>query len=331
MARADLLVRLVQSGMQGDKVTFRKVVEAIIADERAIQHTVLARKLEYTLNSVPFEHQSHTNGGTMLDSRSSNLIHEIIPRKQITDLILPPEVLQITHGLIEEQHRMELLRSYNLEPRHRVLLIGPPGNGKTTLAEAIAEALSIPLLVVRYECIVGSYLGETANHLKKLFEYTATRKCVLFFDEFETLGKERGDKHETGEIKRVVSSLLMQIDSLPSHVLVVGATNHQELLDRAVWRRFQVRVNLPDPTLERLEEWFTKFEQRIGVSLGHDPGILAKKLFGSNFAEAEEFGKTIFREYVLAQPTADMKKIVTRTLEIWKYRTVIANNKNGVQ
>lgn len=77
-------------------------------------------------------------------------------------------------------------------------------------------------------------------------DYVSTRKCVLFFDEFETLGKERGDTHETGEIKRVVSSLLLQIDNLPSHVIVIGATNHPELLDRAVWRRFQIKISLPN-------------------------------------------------------------------------------------
>jgi SpoVK/Ycf46/Vps4 family AAA+-type ATPase len=173
-------------------------------------------------------------------------------------------------------------------------------------------------------------LGETANRLSKLFEYASTRKCVLFFDEFETLGKERGDLHETGEIKRIVSSLLMQIDVLPSHVLVIGATNHPELLDRAVWRRFQVRVNLPIPTHGRLQEWFIKFEHQIGVSLGHAPVTLAKRLLGSNFAEAEEFGTTVFREYVLAQPNADMKKIVANTLANWNERTVTSCNEKGI-
>jgi hypothetical protein len=329
MTRADLLVRLVQSGSRGDKVAFRKVVEAIIAEERAKQHKVLADKLEDALNSMPFERRAPTNGGTMPDPRSSNLIHEIMPRRQLGDLILPPDVLQITRGLIEERQRADILRSYNLEPRNRVLLTGAPGNGKTSLAEAIAEALAIPLLAARYESIVGTYLGETANRLKKLFEYASTRKCVLFFDEFETLGKERGDAHETGEIKRVVSSLLMQIDELPSHVLAIGATNHPELLDRAVWRRFQMRVNLPGPTLDRLQDWFIKFEQRVGVSLGHAPGTLAQRLSGSNFAEAEEFGATIFREYVLSLPDADMKKIVAGALATWKARTVTASNEEG--
>lgn len=222
MARADLLIRLVQSGVRGDKVNFRKIVEAIIAEERTKQHKVLAEKLEEFLNATPVERPVTNGGASMLDQRMGNLFHEVMPQRKLSDLILPGEVQQICQSLIQEQHRTDLLRSYNLEPRNRVLLIGPPGNGKTSLAEAIAEALMVPLLIVRYESVVGTYLGETAVRLKKLFEYASTRKCVLFFDEFETLGKERGDLHETGEIKRVVSSLLMQIDNLPSHVMVIG-------------------------------------------------------------------------------------------------------------
>lgn len=323
MARADLLVRLVKSGIRGDKVNFRKVVEAIIAEERAKRHKVLADNLEELLTTAPAEHTFTNGGGPILEQRMGNLFHEVMPQRKLSDLILPDDVLQICLALIQEQHRADLLRSYNLEPRNRVLLIGPPGNGKTSLAEAIAEALMVPMFVVRYESIVGTYLGETAVRLKRLFEYASTRKCVLFFDEFETLGKERGDLHETGEIKRVVSSLLMQIDNLPSHVMVIGATNHGELLDRAVWRRFQVRMTLPSPTQARLTEWFEKFERRIKVSLGYAPGILAKRLFGASFAEVEEFGMTVFRQYVLGQPNADMKDIVSQNLQSWSARSVI--------
>ena len=318
MARADLLIRLVQSGIRGDKVSFRKVVEAIIAEERTKQHKVLANQLEELLTVVPVERSVTNAGGPMLDQRMGSLFHEVMPQRKLSDLILPDEVKQICQALIQEQHRTDLLRSYNLEPRNRILLIGPPGNGKTSLAEAIAEALMVPLLVVRYESVVGTYLGETAVRLKKIFEYASTRKCVLFFDEFETLGKERGDLHETGEIKRVVSSLLMQIDTLPSHVVVIGATNHPELLDRAVWRRFQVRMTLPCPTRARFE----KFERRIKISLGYAPSTLAKRLLGANFAEIEEFGATVFRQYVLDQPNADMKDIVSKTLQSWSARSV---------
>lgn len=187
----------------------------------------------------------------------------------------------------------------------------------------------VPLYVVRYEGVVGTYLGETAVRLHRLIEYACTRKCVLFFDEFETLGKERGDTHETGEIKRVVSSLLMQIDSLPSHVVVIAATNHPELLDRAVWRRFQVRMNLPEPTRSRLEEWLERFQQRLDISLGYTPETLAKKLYGLNFAEIEEFGTTVFRQYVLEQPDADMKGIISHTLKQWAARSAKTDQNTG--
>ncbi len=328
MARADLLTNLVKFGIQNDKVKFRKVVEAIIAEERAKQHKVLAEKLEELLQLSNIS-KPVTNGVSVPDQRIGNLVHEIMPKRKINELILPDEVHQICREIVKEHHRSDLLRSYNLEPRNRVLLIGPPGNGKTSLAEAIAEALMVPLLVVRYEGIIGTYLGETANRLRRLIEHSCTRKCVLFFDEFETLGKERGDTHETGEIKRVVSSLLMQIDTLPPHVMVIGATNHPELLDRAVWRRFQVRMQLPEPTRNRLAEWFEKFERQIKTPLGLTSGTLAKKLYGMNFAEAEEFGTTIYRQFVLEQPEADMKSIVNRTIKMWKTRTVKVDPQNG--
>src|SRR5690606_2419828 len=132
-------------------------------------------------------------------------------------------------------------------------------NGKTSLAEAIAESLGVTFFVVRYEALIGSYLGETSERLRRVFDYARTTPCVLFFDEFDAIGKERGDTHETGEIKRVVSSLLMQVDNLPSYTVVVAATNHPELLDRAVWRRFQVRIELPAPSTEEIAAYIRRF------------------------------------------------------------------------
>jgi ATPases of the AAA+ class len=328
MARSDLLLDLVRLGMTGDRARFQKVVEALIAEERAKGHTTLAKRLEEMLRLPPPERQPG-NGGATLDQRVTNLVQELLPERSFDDLVLPKEVVEVSRELVQEHHRVDLLRSYNLEPRNRVLLIGPPGNGKSSLAEAFAHALMVPLLLVRYEGVVGTYLGETAVRLRRLLEHASTRKCVLFFDEFETLGKERGDRHETGEIKRVVSSLLMQIDSLPSHVVVVGATNHAELLDRAVWRRFQVRMTLPEPTRGALADWFGRFERRIGVPLGYTPETMAKKLYGVNFAEAEEFGASVFRQYVLERPDANLKKIVDRTLRTWAARTVKTQQQNG--
>lgn len=319
MARADLILKLVRAGVRGDLAQFQKTVEAMAADERDKSHGILADRLIAQLkqdsNGCPRQVSP-----PLVRSLSSPLVAEIIPNRRIEDMILPSEVEGVVRELVEEQHRADLLRSYNLEPRNRVLLAGSPGNGKTTLAEAIAEALSVPFMIVRYEAIIGSYLGETAQRIGQVFEYARARQCVLFFDEFDTIGKERGDIHETGEIKRVVSSLLLQIDALPSYVVVVTASNHPELLDRAVWRRFQVRLELPAPKQGQIEEWFRMFEKRTGHELGLSPRSLAQSLKGLSFAEIENFGTDVLRRIALKQPEADTKKIAGQCLGQWKKR-----------
>ncbi|WP_351121615.1 ATP-binding protein [Shewanella sp. T24-MNA-CIBAN-0130] len=320
MARSDKLISLVRAGAIGDKVQFKRVVESLVADERQKNHHIIADKLEQELLKLSTSN-SVINNPTSKDTRISSLINEVTPQLKFSDLILPKSVEESLKELIEEQSRVDLLRSYSLEPRNRVLLIGPPGNGKTSLAEAVAEQMMVPLLVVRYEGVIGSYLGETASRLKNVIEYASTRRCVLLFDEFETLGKERGDTHETGEIKRVVSSLLMQIDSLPSHVIVIAATNHSELLDKAVWRRFQLRLQLPLPTRIQIQKWFKNFETMHNIELSYANETLAKKLYGSNFSEIEEFGRVVLRKYVLSQPSADIRSIISSTLKTWSERT----------
>ena len=280
MARSDLLVSLVKAGASGDNRLMKATVEAIIAEERSKQHNVLADKLANAMNGMGNGRHHIRTMQTEPTHHGRDFIAEIQPRRQIEELALPDSVRTACLQLIEEHHRADLLRSYGLEPRHRVLLIGPPGNGKTTLAECIAEALALPLFAVRYELMTGKYLGETAERLKRLFDYVRTTPCVLFFDEFDVLGKERGDVHETGEIKRVVSSLLLQIDDLPSYAVVMAATNHSELLDRAVWRRFQVRMKLPKPTRKQMAAFIATCLSRLDEPAGLKAETLAKRLTG---------------------------------------------------
>ena len=240
MAQADLLVELLKSVSSGDQLAFRKIAETLIQEEKSKGHRILADRLTKALQ--PGAHvtgSGHTPKKNGSNGQHKDLIYEITPERTLDSLVLPSKIHGQIKEVAEEQHRAELLHAHNLHARHRLLFAGPPGNGKTTLAEALAFELMVPLLVVRYETLVGSYLGETSSRLMHLLDYARTQRCVLFFDEFETLAKERGDTHETGEIKRVVSSLLLQIDDLPDYVVVVAASNHPELLDRAVWRRFQ--------------------------------------------------------------------------------------------
>jgi SpoVK/Ycf46/Vps4 family AAA+-type ATPase len=337
MARSDLLLSLVRAGTTGDSPRFRKAVEALIVEERAKKHTVLAGQLTEQLeqksdvaNESANGHRGngHSNGSSPTPYQSvQDVFFEIIPQRALTDLVLSGVVQSAVNELVEEHHRQELLRSYNLKPRNRVLLTGPPGNGKTSLAEALARSLSVPLIVARYDGLIASYLGETAGRLRRLFDYVRSRACVLFFDEFDTLAKERGDVHETGEIKRVVSSLLLQIDNLPSHVVVVTATNHQELLDRAVWRRFQIRLELPPPTAVLAEEYLGRFFKDLGQPLRSSTKTIARALKGASYSELEDFTCDVARRHVLALPDSDLNKIVRQRLRQWELGLAQAESK----
>ena len=190
--------------------------------------------------------------------------------------------------------------------------------------------LMYPLIEVRYENVIGSYLGETASRLQKVFETARTRKCVVFLDEFETLGKERGDTRETGEIKRVVSSLLLQIDRLPSHTVVITASNHPELLDRAVWRRFQIKVLLPAPTKEQVVQFIKGFEERTGFKFKMAYPALAVKLAGISFSEIEEFCTDVLRRCVLGHTQDNPKEMIKSRIKNLENRFALDKQK-GVE
>jgi SpoVK/Ycf46/Vps4 family AAA+-type ATPase len=318
VARSDLLVALVKAGSSGDKRGVRSAAEAIIAEERAKQHNILANRLS---QATEVNGSTHSVAAIPEQSgRGRDFIAEITPRRRLEDLILSEECRQSVKELIEEQQRASLLRSHGLDPRHSVLLVGPPGNGKTSLAEAVAEALAVSFFVVRYEAMIGSFLGETAGRLKRVFDYARTTPCVLFFDEFDAVGKERGDIHETGEIKRVVTSLLMQIDDLPSYTIVVAATNHAELLDRAVWRRFQLRLGLPAPTSKELTRYFEKFLESLEEKARIPASTIVKRLGRISYAEAEQFTLDVRRRWILSMREEPLNSVIERRLRLWQDR-----------
>ncbi|MBZ9701964.1 MULTISPECIES: ATP-binding protein [unclassified Mesorhizobium] len=317
MARSDLLLSIVRAGAEGDQATLRASVEALVAEEKSKQHNILADRLQRVINSVPAVGKLEARQPL---APGRDIILETIPQRQLSELILPLPVTQQVRNLVEEQSRADLLRSHGVQPRHTMLLSGPPGNGKTSVAEAIAEALALPLFTVRYDALVGSYLGETNTRLRKLFDYVRTTACVLFFDEFDAIGKERGDTHETGEIKRVVSFLLMQIDQLPSYVVAVAATNHHALLDSAVWRRFQMRLHVPQPDWRQvavlIARYFDTWDEKLSIS----PEALAKQLEPASFAEIVEFCQTVRRGHILSAGSRSLETIIRQETQHWSER-----------
>lgn len=321
MARSELLVSLVRAASTGDRETVRSTAEALAADERAKKHYAFADRLQRALSAVSVTPPPLVTSSSLASAESGrDAIIEIQPRRRLDDLLLPLPVRENARQLVQEHSRADVLRAHGYEPRHRLLLSGPPGNGKTSYAEGIAEALALPFFVVRYDALIGSYLGETNARLRKLFDYVRTQPSVLFFDEFDAIGKERGDTHETGEIKRVVSFLLMQLDQLPSYVIVIAATNHAELLDRAVWRRFQIRNSFPAPDRKSVEAFLrlvidgwpeapTVSVPRIASRLGH-----------VSYAEALDFCQSVRRRHILGLGDVGVDEAVVTELDLWASR-----------
>ncbi|MDN7675448.1 ATP-binding protein [Burkholderia oklahomensis] len=313
---------MAQPNLRGDRSAVQRTMEAILADARSRGRAQTAAAPQNVKAS----------DSSTLPERVAELVYDMPARRRLDDLVLPQGVRDQIDEFLHEYVNAGLLREHSLEPRHTILLVGAPGNGKTSLAESIATELSLPLLAVRYDAVVDSFLGETSNRLRKLIDYAALSPCILFFDEFDAVGKERGDSQETGEIKRVVSSLLTQLDRLPSHSIVVCATNHPELLDRAVWRRFEVKLELPLPGPIELGKWFKKFEQSLGTSAGISAKDFVACMTGESMSEVEAFTLDIRRKLVLSKGALTPAKAVREVLSRWQSRlTRQTSDSNGTE
>lgn len=255
MARADDVFALAQAATTGERERVLSAVRVIAANEPAT--STLKERLNRLLQ------RTATSAATpeLLPRELAGLVLLLPTPRALADVQLPEDVLAGVRNFLRQQKHAEALMDAGLGCAHKLLLSGPPGNGKTTLAGAIAHELGLPLFCADFSALLSSFMGETGAKIAKVFRGIST-PAVLFLDEMETLLPERagvGNFVDLGEVRRVVSTLLLEIDRLPPHIILVGATNHAEMLDRAVVRRFDYQFDLPAPNPHQVKQWLDNF------------------------------------------------------------------------
>lgn len=297
MAKWQDYLNLARFALEGNRDQVINMCRCVIANEpdtSSLKHN-LKRLLSRTPSMMALQE--------LLPRDLKGLVLPIEPGMALADTELPVDVQSQLALFLEEQAMTEAIHATGLAVPHKILLSGPPGNGKTTLAGAIAKELNLPLFVVDFSTVVSSYLGESGSKFAKIFRGVVEKPSVLFLDEMETVLSERaghGNTTEVGEIKRVVSSLLMEIDRLPDHVILIGATNHEEMLDRAVVRRFDFYWELPAPNEDMVQSWLQRFAKRYPniPILSKMPAIAAE---GKSLSDIERDVKKWCRRWIVEQ------------------------------
>lgn len=195
-------------------------------------------------------------------------------------VVLPEDVVAEARMITAEHARAVELAAFSVTPRHKIVLHGPPGNGKTMLARAFAAELGLPIFEVKYGGLIASYLGETGKNLQRLFDYAGSQPCVLFIDEFDTVAMARTAKGDVGETRRVTNQMLLLIDRLPARCFLVAATNLFDQIDPAVVRRFDFAIEIPSPTAEIVRTCATR-ELAPARTPGHDRLDLVERIVDS--------------------------------------------------
>lgn len=312
--KANLVENLILAHCSGDEQKFSNALQRLTDDETKKGNVATATRLRKAYEQAPpfLSNASKTSSNNLSASSLSpsvatprdkdsllelyNIFH---PNVLLDDVVLPDNQKNIIKQFIEEQTHAETLLQHNIPPANRILLCGPPGCGKTMTAHAICSTLHLPMAYVRLDGLVSSYLGQTSTNLRKVFDAVKTQRIVLFLDEFDAIAKKRDDTNELGELKRVVTTLLQNFDNLPPNVILLAATNHEHLLDPAIWRRFNFTISIGLPTLEQRKQLIQKSINRYQIDSDIKIPILAKITEGMSGARIEELMRESAKKHLI--------------------------------
>lgn len=337
MARGELLRRLFSSYSSHDDYGFRSIALEIIAEEQQKHNHSLAKDLMSVLDT-PTNFPKNKKGEMSVGAQPTipfnkdkefPLVEVRYPKKDFSSLVVSDQTRNQLNRVIEEYKKSDLLKMHGLKPKNKLLFYGPPGCGKTITAEIIAKELQLPLLYTRFDSIISSYLGETASNIRQVFEYALSGNWVVLLDEFDAIGKSRSDESEHGELKRVVNSFLQILDSFEGRSIIIASTNHENLLDHALWRRFDEIVPFNKPTQKEIADLLKLKLKNFPVEkLNYS--LVAKKMLKLSQSEIEWVCLDAIKSAILQDADIVTSKILNDSITRQKIRTQQVDKKSPV-
>jgi len=320
--KADILKLLLQSHAEGDESTFRKAALQLAAAESSAGHVRVADEIRAIISRLPAPATRRKEPIVDIAAPRGELADLLDGRhrdESLKDIVLRSETRELILRLITENRSRARLEHFGVSPRRRLLFHGPPGCGKTLAAAVLAGEMGLPLMTVRFDALFSRFLGATAVQLRAIFGEMPRRPGVYLFDEFDAVAKARGDSQDVGEMNRVVTGFLQLVDADVSGSLLVAATNHVELLDRAVFRRFDVIVPFEMPTREQLVDLLGLRLRAVGLTQ-IEAEALAGRALGWSFADVVRACDDAIRTMALDDRDQILERDVVSALDELKQR-----------
>ena len=305
-----LISELIEAAMSADYTAVRRLGGGIARQLASQGNQETARSIQSTLRKRGVPLQASGYAETLPRDSASRL--PLIEEGQwpTTPVMLNGEPGATISQFIDDAKNIDLLSEKGVSARLGLLLYGPPGTGKTLLAGHVAASLGRPFYIARLDSLISSRLGETAKNIRGIFEYVPSKKAVLFLDEMDAIAKVRDDRHELGELKRVVNTVLQGLDSLTDDVITVAATNHPHLLDPAIWRRFPYKAEISQPDRDVRESLWLHFLYEGDKARRDEAALLAQVSDGLNGADIENIGLAARRRTILSGAETALTKIL---------------------
>ena len=324
--KTDVLKLLLRAHVEDDEPTFRKAALQLAAAESSAGHVRVANEIRELIAKLPPAATRRQQPVIDIAAPRGELADILEGRhrdERLRDIVLLEEARETILRVISENRSRARLERFGVSPRRRLLFHGPPGCGKTLAAAVLAGEMGLPLMTVRFDALFSRFLGATAVQLRAIFAEMPRRPAVYLFDEFDSVAKARGDAQDVGEMNRVVTAFLQLVDADMSGSILVAATNHVELLDRAVFRRFDVIVPFDKPTLTQITDLLNLRLSNVGLS-GEAAKRLAKEAEGWSCADVVRACDNAVRTMALDDREKLLERDVIQSLEDLKRRSVPA-------